>query len=229
MTVERVQRVGRRRAQLNRESILEATRGIAAEGGQITFRALGSALDADHTAVYRHFRDKEELVRATFDQLLSEVCEGVDQTLPWRDQAYALARLTWEACASHPSIGVEAHTLTTGGPGEMCCVEILLALLTKAGLPASEAVHFYAVLSNYTLGVASTKAAHRLADPGGSSDVTATWLGDLAPIDPGVHPHVARVRAELSSLRDDDVYAMGLDVILDAAERTAERGSAEHP
>ncbi len=223
MSVEPVQRVGRRRAQLNRESILEATRGIAAEGGQITFRALGTALDAAHTAVYRHFRDKDELVRATLDQLLAEVCEGVDQTLPWRDQAYAMARLTWDACASHPSIGVEAHTITTGGPGELCCVEILLALLTKAGLHASEAVHFYAVLSNYMLGVASTKAAHRLAGGDGDSGVTATWLGDLAPIDPRVHPHVARVRAELSVLRDDDVFAMGLDVILDAAERAAGR------
>jgi AcrR family transcriptional regulator len=227
MTVERVQRVGRRRAQLNRESILEAARGIAAEGGQITFRALGSALDADPTAVYRHFRDKDDLVRATFDRLLAEVCEGVDRTLPWRDQATALARLTWDACASHPSVGVEAHTLTTGGPGEMCCVEILLALLTRAGLPASEAVHFYAVLSNYMLGVASTKAAQRLVDADADREVTATWLGDLAPIDPRVHPHVARVRTELSSLRDEDVFAMGLDVILDAAERAADRAPAE--
>jgi AcrR family transcriptional regulator len=219
MSVDRAQRNGRRRAQLNREAILGATRTIAADGGQITFRALGSALDADPTAVYRHFRDKDELVRATFDQLLDEVCAQIPPDQPWREQAKALARLTWETCESHPSIGVEANTITTGGPGEMCCVERILALLSDAGLDATEAVHYYAVLSNYILGVASTRAAHRLTPGGADGDITATWLGELAPIDPRAHPHVAKARRELSSLRDAEVFAMGLDVILDAAER----------
>ena len=48
-------------------------------------------------------------------------------------------------------------------------------------------------------------------------------VGDLAPIDPRIHPQVAAARSELLSLRDDDVFTMGLGVILDAVETAARR------
>jgi hypothetical protein len=47
-----------------------------------------AALDADPTAVYRHYRDKDELVRGVFDRLLVEVSHGVDGDQPWRDQLH---------------------------------------------------------------------------------------------------------------------------------------------
>jgi AcrR family transcriptional regulator len=216
----------RGRAQLSRESILDAAKSIAADGDQITFRALGSALDADPTAVYRHFRDKDELVRGVFDLLLVDVSARVDDERPWRDQLHQLAQLTWDACEAHPSVGLEAHSLTTGGPGELACVELFLVQLTRAGLGQGDAVRYYAVLSNYVLSVASTKAAYRLKTRDSAADWTASWLGDLAPVSPREFPQIAQARVELAALRDEEIFSMGLDVILDAAAAAAAKPAA---
>ena len=66
----------RRRASLSRESIVEATLTLTADGEQVTFRALGAALGVDPTSVFRHFRDKDELVRAV----------GADEVVALLDQ-----------------------------------------------------------------------------------------------------------------------------------------------
>ena len=61
---------GRRRVALSREVIIEAALNIGSkEGGSaLTFSRLGKELGADPTSVYRHFRDKDELVVALTDR-----------------------------------------------------------------------------------------------------------------------------------------------------------------
>ena len=52
----------------------------AVRGGNpepLTVRRLGKELGADPTAIYRHFRDKDELVRAVLDRLVHE------RSRPW--------------------------------------------------------------------------------------------------------------------------------------------------
>ena len=74
------------RQQLDREVIVTAAIDLAATGETITFRALGSALGTDPTAVYRHFRDKEELMQAVVDRLIVAMLDQLDHDAPWRDQ-----------------------------------------------------------------------------------------------------------------------------------------------
>jgi AcrR family transcriptional regulator len=218
-------RLGARRpsaVSLDRTGILDAATRLAAAGEQITFRALGSALGVDPTAVYRHFRDKDELVRAVFDRLQVGVVERIDTSGTWREQLSQTAVLTWQVCEQHPSVGVEARSMITGGPGELGAVELLLGLFQEAGLDRSEAVRFYAVFASYLLSVASSVAAYRLQ---GDRDGTleGTWIGDVGPVDPHRYPAVAAARDELAALRDPEVFMMGVEVILDAAEAAARR------
>jgi AcrR family transcriptional regulator len=212
----------RKRGQLDRDLILDAATRLAAAGEQITFRALGSALGSDPTAVYRHFRDKDELVRAVFDRLQLRVVSQIDSAGTWREQLVEVALLTWKICEEHPSVGVEARSMITGGPGELGAVELLLELFLKAGLERSEAVRFYAVFASYLLSVASSVAAYRLQ---GHGTMDATWIGDVGPVDPGRYPAVAASRDELAALRDPEVFMMGVEVILDAAEAAASIGA----
>ena len=221
-------RPARKRAQLDRDVILQAALDLSREGRPITFRALGAALGADPTAVYRHFRDKEELVGAAFDRLLQEVLRGVDSSGSWRERLLDAATLTIDACEAHPSIGVEARSLITRGPGELAAVELLLEQFQQTGLDQAGAVRFYAAYSGYLLSVSATAATLRLDSKGKVGTADTSWLGDVGPVDPARYPAVAAARAELATLRDRDVFMMGLEVLLDAAAAAGSSMAARH-
>ena len=221
-------RPARKRAQLDRDVILQAALDLSREGRPITFRGLGAALGADPTAVYRHFRDKEELVGAAFDRLLQEVLRGVDSSGSWRERLLDAATLTIDACEAHPSIGVEARSLITRGPGELAAVELLLEQFQQTGLDQAGAVRFYAAYSGYLLSVSATAATLRLDSKGKVGTADTSWLGDVGPVDAARFPAVAAARAELATLRDRDVFMMGLEVLLDAAAAAGSGMAARH-
>ena len=65
-------RTHRVRPQLDVTTILEAALRLSGSGNPepLTVRSLGNELGADPTAIYRHFRDKDELVHAVLDRLV---------------------------------------------------------------------------------------------------------------------------------------------------------------
>lgn len=197
---------------------MQAALDLSGAGGVITFRALGAELGSDPTAVYRHFRDKDELVSAVFDRLIEDALRDIDQSGSWREQLRDLAQLTLSACAKHPSIGVEARTVTTRGPGELGAVELILEMFQEAGLDRAQAVRFYAVFSGYLLSVSAAVAANRLAGETLAREYDASWIGDVGRVDPKRYPEAAAARMELAGLTDHDVFLTGVDVLLDAAQ-----------
>ena len=60
----------------------------------MSVRRLGAELGADPTAIYRHFRDKDELVLALLDRLLAQVEGRADVTGGLAVAAAALALVT---------------------------------------------------------------------------------------------------------------------------------------
>ena len=122
------------RQQLDREVIVSTAIDLAATGETITFRALGSALGSDPTAVYRHFRDKEELMQAIVDRLIASMLDQLDQDAPWRDQLREGALLSIDIFAAHPRVGIEASAIATGGPGELRAINWILTQLERSAL-----------------------------------------------------------------------------------------------
>lgn len=63
------------RGTLNRDRILVAATSLLATGGMsgLTMTTLAERLQADRKAVYRHFRDKDDLLAALIDRLLEEL------------------------------------------------------------------------------------------------------------------------------------------------------------
>ena len=68
-------------------------------------RRLGDELGVDPTAVYRHFRDKAELMRAVGDRLLSEVTLDVDRDEHWRTVVITVCMRVREAMLRQPATG----------------------------------------------------------------------------------------------------------------------------
>jgi AcrR family transcriptional regulator len=207
----------RRRAHLDRESILDAGIRLAAGGGEdaLSVRKLGAELGADPTAIYRHFRDKEELLAALLDRLHGEAQERVDPSGTWRERMRTLADATLEVLLAHPAIGIEAGILSTDGPYERQAIELLLGALEEAGLDEPDVVRFYAVFTGHILAFASALSAALLMSDT-PADPESAWIESLRVLDPDTHPLTTRYAARLMRLSTHEVFDAGVEVILDA-------------
>jgi AcrR family transcriptional regulator len=205
----------RQRPQLDAETIVEAALRIAGAGepDALTVRRLGAELGADPTAIYRHFRDKDELVRGALDRLIEQALAQVNPQASWDARLKTLAIAILEVFCSHPSVGSQAVVHSTGGPAEARTIEMVLGALVEAGLDDEEAVRFYAVLSSYVISLASAKCSALLAP-----HPEERWIGFFPSLRQSPASSAVRVRDRLEALRDHDVYADGVQVIIDAVE-----------
>ena len=210
------------RPQLDAGTILDAALRLASTGGTepLTVRRLGGELGADPTAIYRHFRDKDELVRAVIDRLIVDTIARIDLAADWRSRLTTLADATLEVFTAHPTIGAEAATQTTGGQGELSAVDLIIRAMSEAGLGADDSVRFYGVFSSYVLAFSSAQARILLV-AGPAVDDDPRWLGGSAALRGNQLPALAAVRDQLEALRDHDVYRVAVQVILDAVEARA--------
>jgi len=212
----------RKRVQLDREIILDAALRLAQNPtyDAVTVRKLGAELGADPTAIYRHFRDKDELVAAIVDHLLVVALEGMTPQPDWRASLRLFATESARVMVQYPSIGAVSSGVTTGGPGEFAVIEFILQCFTRAGLEPTDTVRFYGIYANLTLATGAAMAGYVLSEGERTADSPA-WLGDVAPVDDRVFPLVAAMRHELSELRDEELFMAGVEIVLDAAEETA--------
>jgi AcrR family transcriptional regulator len=212
-----------RRQRLDGERIIAAGLELAATPGtaSISVRELGVRLEADPTAIYRHFRSKEQLMQALLDDLIRRSVTAVTaDPEDWRERLRQLAQSTLRLFASHPAIGVEATVLTTHGPGELAAVEFMLDAFSRAGLDGDDLVRHYALLATHVLSSAAGIARAR-AERGDTSDsVASPWIEGPLLVDPRTHPHIAAVSRQLSELEDRDLFMLGVEAVIQSAERT---------
>ena len=66
------------RVVLTEDSIVATSIRLIEQAGsdRFTLRRLGEALGADPTAIYRHFKDKDELLRAVGDRIIADDHRG---------------------------------------------------------------------------------------------------------------------------------------------------------
>lgn len=214
-------RRSKERVALDREAILATATELAANGEAITFRSLGTALGADPTAIYRRFRDKDELMAALLDGLIAASLVGLDREASWRDQLRDGAVASIDTFSAHPQIGAEATAISTGGPGELAVIDWILDQLGRAGLDKQQVVRCYAAYSSYVLAAAATLSEQRLQELAGIPPTS--WVGDLRSVDPARHPALAAVLPELLVLTPREVFLDGIDVLLDSFEAIVDR------
>lgn len=207
--------------------IVDASLEVASETGSSTFsaKALGAKLGVDPSAVYRHFPSKTHLMEVLLDELqvraVNRVVAGRDE---WRARILQLSEATLLEYSQHPSIAGESMVLTTHGPGELASIELILDALSVSGLDSQGIVKHYALLSSYILsmaaGIARSRAEHDMIDTT-QGENNGPWLDSPILADPRTHPQIARFTLELAELQDHEIYVLGIETLLDSAERDA--------
>ena len=205
-----------RPARLSRPQIVGVALELVDDEGveALTMRALARRLGADPMAVYRHVRDKADLLGAMCDAVVADL-PALDPDGPWRPQVAALAGNLRERLAAHPALlPVLAGAPVT--PASLAVTQQVLALLVSRGVPVDVAGTGFGAVFSYVLGFALVEAALPALD----ADRDERRAGALTHLgDPDPSP--AHLDEALALLETPGDFAFGLDLLLDGLERRA--------
>ncbi|MBM3668983.1 MAG: TetR/AcrR family transcriptional regulator [Actinobacteria bacterium] len=203
-----------RPARLSRDTICQAALDLLADTDAATFslRALGDRLGVDATAIYRHFHDKDDLLREVGDRALAPVTRGFTTSADARDDIRRMCtRLRKTMLRSQVALTLTAFGPTRRG-NELRITEVMLDALSRCGLSEEETVMAYHVLIEYTIGSATLDGP--LAAPGADRRGTyRTWRADYAGLPVEQYPTSVRMAQKLYP-SSDVVFAAGLDALI---------------
>ncbi|MCW2289102.1 TetR/AcrR family transcriptional regulator [Leucobacter luti] len=213
-----------KRGRLDQRTIVDAVLELASREPQarITFKRLGEALGVDATAMYRHFRNKDELTRAALDRLAeTATADARASTGDWRDRIERFATRMAELSLEHPAIGAEGAVLDPVGPGDVASDEFILEMLTSAGLSGAGLIRAYAAISGFTLAQSAALAQEALVRRDIARDGSIPWISTFGSVDLAGFPHVREHRDQLLAIDGLTVYRAGITAILDSISRSA--------
>jgi AcrR family transcriptional regulator len=206
-------------ARLTRDLIVSAAIEVLGNVGfeHLSVRKLGEALDADPTAIYRHFRSKEELLRAMGDRSLA----GVVDDLPmesWRACIRELCIRIRAANLAHPALA----SLVRGAPprhqNELLITETILGQLRRAGFDPDASAGAYHAVIELTIGSAAIDSTLASMPRAAREAIYAEWRADYAALDTAAFPHSVDIANALYPGTADDRFAFALDRLLDGLQ-----------
>lgn len=126
---------GRRR--WSTDEILDTAEDLlrTSDAESFSVRKLAAALGTDPSSLYRHFRNKTELLRAVADRILLAAMDGYRPEGTWKQRITALALCLREAFGEQPQLATVWGRYASGGTGSRLVMEELLQALRAAGVP----------------------------------------------------------------------------------------------
>jgi len=121
----------------------------------VTLRRLASDLGVTPMALYRHFRDKQDLINAMTEAVLAEmdVTVGFEPSMSWSARLrHAIANYKQQTDARPLSLALSIAYTGEGPAAFWRMLEALLGILLEAGFPRRQAVVLIRVVSNLLAG-----------------------------------------------------------------------------
>lgn len=196
-----------RRARLDRDRVVAAAVELLDEVGLTDFstRRLADRLGIRSPSLYWHVRDKDELLDLVAEHLCADAFD-IDPTDPWRTQVQAGMEQFRRLVTNHPYLATLLRDRPATGPNRLGHIEATLRILLGAGVSADDAA-----------GISRLLLAHVLALP---PPVAPAEERDDGAGDPLAHyPSLRQVAPALSRLSEDDLFHLGIDLVLDGVER----------
>ncbi|MFJ9631770.1 TetR/AcrR family transcriptional regulator [Streptomyces sp. NPDC101175] len=214
---------GRRRGStLTREQIIEAAVEISTAEGPagVSFRSLGARLGVVATALYRHFRDKDELMLALADQIFVEIADRFTPTGDWAADLHQIALLGQEVGRRHAVTLAWLGYRNTGGPGDQGVALAVLRLLLDAGLTQEQALFHYELFTDTVMGLLTVDAMRAsLTEEARRKDDAA--LSALYANIARAEPRASRMPALAIDSDPDALFAAQVDLHVQAIRATA--------
>jgi TetR/AcrR family transcriptional regulator, tetracycline repressor protein len=142
------------RTQLNRDLVIDAAEALVAEHGVggLNMRSLAAALKVGTTSLYRHVRNKEDVLGGLADRKFGRLRLPEEGLLSWSDELGAIFGALRVAARENPElVEITARQHVNGLAGYDAAERSLRALI-EAGLDIDSAVNAFATLSAFTFG-----------------------------------------------------------------------------
>lgn len=182
----------------------------------LSMRVLGAELGVDATALYRHFPNKDSLVEAMVDRMLSEALEAHNPVgKSPREKVLDVVFAMRDAFARHPDIGLAL----IGGEGKSINGYHLSVSITKylaeMGLQGADLVRMYQTIEGYGIGCC-------VQDFTGSPHNYSIRRARYRMFEVPEFDEVARSEDSVRKITDD-AFRSGLNAILDLCESLARK------
>ncbi|MFE7243154.1 TetR/AcrR family transcriptional regulator [Streptomyces sp. NPDC057580] len=207
------------RGSLNQQVITQAALRIADRDGidALTFPALGRELGAHPTAIYRHFRDKDELILALTDELHARAqASGLPATDDWAEDLRVFARRIHHVFMTHPQVGQLVAARTARRPHEFETVEHIIDCLRRGGLPDPEIGRCYRVFTDFVLSYSSMEAALFALDETARQADLRAWEVDYRRLPSERFPNLAMLADHIPPLDSPTNFEFALELMISA-------------
>lgn len=222
LMARKTERSARRSEALSSQQIVAAAVELLDRHGEgaLTFRALATRLDTGAGALYWHVANKDELLAAATDAIVSAALDAVaGRNAKPRPALRALAGALFDAIDAHPWIGTQLAR-EPWQPAAMQIFERVGQQLQALGVRKRAQFDCASALLGYLLGLASQYAASaRLLPP---DRQRSAFLARLATRwtdrDPALHPFVHAMAPQLRDHDDRAQFLAGFELILAGIE-----------
>jgi AcrR family transcriptional regulator len=202
-----------RPARLSREAIIDAARTIVERDGieALTMRAVAGELGAAPMSLYRHVRDKDELLVLLLDRLAAELPPPRLPRDP-RRRVEAACLAMRDGLALHPWV---VEVLAGGdliAPSILPLMEEIVAGFAACGLSPAQTADGYRAVWELTVGHLTVR---RGLEHMATLDRPPFVMQVLTSVDPKELPALAALAGEWGAARGRDTYAIALSALID--------------
>jgi TetR/AcrR family transcriptional regulator, tetracycline repressor protein len=154
---------------LSREDIVTAAVGIVTAGGheEMSIRSLAASLGVAPMSLYRHIRDKDDLLGEVTDRLLAGAWRPAAAEDDWQAWTIEAASRLRDFLVSQPAALHVYLTHPVVSPAAVARMNAMMSVLRQAGLSEEAARSAYGALHTYTIGFAALEASRAGAPPAG--------------------------------------------------------------
>ncbi len=195
---------------LSRDRIVDAALALLdAEGfDAVTMPSLAKRLGVGTMSLYRHVADKDDLINAVGERVLSGVAVPDGDPLDWEGRVVGYLRALRDAAIAHPALSriLAQRGLTVGPVFEQ--LEAVHAILRAAGFSDLDAVRTFYTLLSYVFGFIAWELPRVHQQP--AAAYTAAWNDALDRLDPSAYPNLHALRPQLTTVASPEQFEYGL-------------------
>lgn len=211
----------RARDSLSRDIIVAAADRVVERDGldRLTFQAIGEELGAHPTSIYRHFRDKDELLLALIDMLRTRSYAGaMVATDDWLADLRSQAHLIHDHYMRYPELALQRALRR---PTDFSSMEYSIGALRRGGFDREQAALYARALGQLIRSASSIEAALSVLPADVQDADELSWQMDHRRLDPEEYPEIAWAGDALPGIRDPRAWETALDLLLESIERHA--------
>jgi len=140
--------------ELTRQAVLDAAAGLLPEHGSagLTMRALAHRCRVPTLTLYRHVRDKQDILGALADRVLAELQLPEPGNVTWQEELAAVFGSVHDLLLKHPDVAVIGARQPVAGEAAYRGAEVVLDALRRGGIEGEPAASAFATLFAYTIG-----------------------------------------------------------------------------